>query len=77
MLVFTRHVLARMRQRGVTREQVEAAFANPARNRSGAAPGTFELEADLPAGLLLVVCAQPERARRVVITAYWLGRPGP
>jgi hypothetical protein len=72
MIVFTRHALDRMRQRGVSEEDVRAAFANPIAHRGGTALGTFELEGQLSRGRLCVVYAQPERARRVVVTAYWV-----
>jgi hypothetical protein len=71
-LVFTSHALERMRDREITREDVELALRRPwGRPRAGS-PGTIWIAGFAEDGRILRVCV-PTDDRRLVITAAWQG----
>ena len=68
---YTAHAVRRMRQRLVLPDDVVAVFTNPAKVEAGAERGTWVASGFSRNRPLGVVYRQPERARRVVVTAYW------
>jgi hypothetical protein len=66
----TRHVEERLRQRGITREDVIAALNREVRTSPGT-PGTIWVWGYSAAGRILKVCVRRDVEEDVVITAAW------
>lgn len=71
MANFSRHALEKMAQRGITREEVEAALARPAGHPTPGQPGTIWIWGHA-GSRILKVCVRVHD-RQFVITAVWPG----
>lgn len=75
-VIWTKHALARLRERGLSQQTVLQAFRHPDSTRSGKGRGTTEFLSTFDGSEISVVAAKNEQGEWVIISC-WIDPPLP
>jgi hypothetical protein len=71
-LFISKHAAKRMKERGITREQVESAIKSPTNSAAGNTDYTTRLERDFPPAKRLGVIVEELAGCIKLVTAFWI-----
>jgi hypothetical protein len=75
-LIFTNHALARLKERGFTKEQAYLTFSSPDNVRSGKKNNTWEYTKKFDKQTIILIVTNNNQNEKIVISA-WINPPLP